>query len=232
MKQIVDGYLLIDKPRGWTSFDIVNKIRFLAADELGVRPRSLKVGHAGTLDPLATGLLIVLIGSHTKKQAEFMKQDKTYEAEVHLGQTSDTDDSEGSKTFVSDRRPEQEEVEQNLKAFVGKIEQIPPQFSAIKIGGKAAYARARAGQKVELKSRQVKIFSIEDISYKYPRVSFVCRVSSGTYVRSLARDFGAKLGTGAYLSSLKRTQVGEYSLKNAVDIKKLDTELLHHHLQS
>ena len=185
MKQIVDGYLLIDKPRGWTSFDVVNKIRWLASKELGVRPKSLKVGHAGTLDPLATGLLIVLVGSYTKKQAEFMKQDKTYEAEACLGQTSDTDDAEGNKTLVSDRRPDQEEVEQTLKTFVGEIEQVPPQFSAIKVDGRAAYARARSGQKMELKSRQVKIFSIEEVNYKYPHVSFICRVSSGTYVRSL-----------------------------------------------
>ena len=222
MDKSTDGYLLIDKPLGWTSFDVVNKVRFALADELGVKPKSLKVGHSGTLDPLASGLLIVLVGKYTKRQPEFMGQDKTYEAEISLGQTSDTDDDEGAKQQVSARQPKLDEVKQTLKSFEGRAEQVPPLFSAVKIKGKPAYARARAGQPVELKPKSVTIHSLKHIDYDYPLLKFVAEVSSGTYIRSLARDIGQKLGTGAHLKSLKRTRIGRYRLEDTVDIKGLD----------
>lgn len=222
MKKSTDGYLLIDKPLGWTSFDVVNKVRFTLADELGVKPKSLKVGHAGTLDPLASGLLIILVGSYTKRQPEFMGLDKTYEAEIRLGQTSETDDGEGVKQQVSTYRPKPGEVKETLKGFEGRIEQIPPLFSAVKIKGKPAYARARAGQSVELKPKPVTINSFKNIDYNYPSLRFTVEVSSGTYIRSLARDIGRKLGTGAYLKYLKRTRIGRYRLEEAADIKGLD----------
>src|SRR3989337_4532409 len=173
----MDGYLLVDKPAGWTSFDVVAKIRGLIRTETG---KKVKVGHSGTLDPFATGLLIILIGSYTKRQDEFMKMDKVYEATMELGKTSTTGDPEGEVIQIGDRRPEIEEVRAVLKKFTGEIEQTPPQYSAIKIGGKKAYELARAGKSVELKSRKVTIYSYEDIKYEYPKLSFTVKVSSGT----------------------------------------------------
>jgi tRNA pseudouridine55 synthase len=216
----VNEILLIDKPKGWTSFDIVAKVRGMVRAQTG--QKKPKVGHAGTLDPLATGLLIVLVGKDaTKRQAEFMKLDKEYQVELKLGQTSTTDDNEGEKTKLSDRRPSEEEVLESINSFVGEIQQIPPIFSAIKVDGKRAYKQARAGKEVKMEPRTVSIYLVTDFEYDYPSVRFTAKVSSGTYIRSLARDIGEKLGTGAYMSNLRRTMIGKYSVLDAIQADQL-----------
>jgi tRNA pseudouridine55 synthase len=221
----MDGYLLIDKPAGWTSHDVVAKVRSILKKETG---QKIKVGHTGTLDPFATGLLVIVVGSYTKRAAEFSKLDKTYEAEVTLGATSTTGDPEGEikksrewRVESREKTPPREELEKVLKSFMGEIEQTPHAFSAIKVDGQRAYKLARAGKEVVLEPRKVKVYSIENVDYNYPKLKFTAKVSSGTYIRSLAEDIGQKLGTGAYLSDLRRTQVGEYKLKNSVFPDKL-----------
>lgn len=209
----LDEVLLVDKPKGWTSFDVVGKIRSQLRSLTG---QKVKVGHAGTLDPLATGLLIVLVGKATKRQDDFMKQDKVYEVAMKLGQTSTTADEEGEKTAVSDRELSREEVEQAVRQFVGEISQIPPAYSAIKVNGQRAYKLARAGNEVTIEPRNVTVYAIEQIEYEYPIVTFTAKVSSGTYIRSLVTDIGEVLGTGAYMSDLRRTQIGEFSIVDAV----------------
>ncbi len=220
-----DGILLVDKPVGWTSFDVVAKIRGQIKAEYvarGEKPtkRQLKVGHAGTLDPFATGLLIILLGDATRKADEFLKLDKVYEATVHLGQTSTTGDPEGEVIDVSDRVPTKEEVEVTLEKFTGEITQIPPKFSAIKVNGQRAYKLAHAGKDVEIPSRQVTIYSLELLDYTYPEVKICTHVSSGTYIRTLAEDIGEALGVGAYCSELRRTHVKQWNIEDAISIDK------------
>ena len=217
--------LLIDKPSGWTSFDVVAKIRGQVKAASGLkRP---KVGHAGTLDPLATGLLIILVGDYCKKASEYSKLDKTYEVELKLGETSTTDDAEGEITHVNTRQPSENEVLEAINNFVGTISQVPPIFSAIKVDGKRAYKLARAGKQPEMKPRQVTIHAITEIHYHYPKISFTTEVSSGTYIRSLVRDLGEKLGTGAYMTNLRRTKVADFSIEDAQAIaNKKDIKLL------
>lgn len=210
----MEDVLLIDKPKGWTSFDVVGKIRSRLRQQTG---QKVKVGHAGTLDPLATGLLIVLVGRATKQQDSFMKQDKVYEVEMKLGQTSTTADEEGEKTEVSSRQPDLTELEAAVNQFVGTIQQIPPAYSAIKIDGQRAYKLARAGKEVVIEPRTVTIYEITELTYQYPMVSFTAKVSSGTYIRSLVTDIGDALGTGAYMTNLRRTSIGEYDVSNAQD---------------
>lgn len=218
--------LLIDKPAGWTSFDVCAKLRGKIRAQYrakGIKPtkRQLKVGHAGTLDPFATGLLIVLLGDATKKADEFLKLDKVYEATIRLGQTSTTGDPEGEIREVSDRAPDRSEVQNTLKNFVGEVMQMPPKFSAIKVGGVRAYKLAHAGKDVEIPSRHVTIHSIELLDYTYPELKICAHVGSGTYMRSLAEDIGEKLGTGAYCSSLRRTKIANFSVGSSLTIDKL-----------
>ncbi len=208
----MDQVLLIDKPKGWTSFDVVGKTRSLLRQETG---QKVKVGHAGTLDPLATGLLIVLVGKATKRQDRLMKQDKVYEVVMKLGQTSTTADEEGEKTVVSDHQPTQEEVTKAIQQFTGQISQVPPAYSAIKIDGQRAYKLARAGKEVKIEPRQVTIHEITNVVYDYPLISFTANVSSGTYIRSLVTDIGEALGTGAYMTDLRRTSIGKYLVADA-----------------
>lgn len=224
----MDGLLLIDKPKGWTSFDVVAKVRGIISAERrrqGILGR-IKVGHTGTLDPLATGLLVLAVGSYTKRVPELTKKDKSYDAVMTLGATSTTDDVEGELTEVGSHQPSLKEIEGVLDSFVGSIDQIPPQFSAIKIGGVRSYNAARAGKTVKFEPRQVRIHSITDIKYDYPLVYFTSHVGSGTYIRSLARDVGEKLGTGAYLSDLRRTSVGDFNISNAITMEYLTTEII------
>lgn len=209
----MEDVLLIDKPKGWTSFDVVGKTRSRLSKEAG---HKVKVGHAGTLDPLATGLLIVLVGKATKRQDSFMKQDKVYEVTMKLGQTSKTADEEGEKTAVSSRQPNEDEVSLAIQKFRGEISQIPPAYSAIKIDGQRAYKLARAGREVTIEPRRVAIYEINDITYEYPRISFTAKVSSGTYIRSLVTDIGEALKTGAYMTDLRRISIGQYSVDDAV----------------
>lgn len=224
----MNGYLLIDKPRGWTSFDVVNKVRrIIQASELNVTGKKrFPVGHTGTLDPEATGLLVLLLGTYTKKAPTLTKLDKTYEVRMRLGQTSSTGDSEGEKTFVSDDQPSAEAIQEVLKQFVGDLMQTPPAYSAIKIDGQRAYKLARAGKTPELAARPVRIHEITFGSYTYPEVSFTANVSSGTYIRSLVQDIGEQMGTGAYMSGLRRTNVGPFSIQESLGVEGLTPDVI------
>lgn len=208
-----DQIILVDKPAGISSFGIVAKIRRELKEEFG---HKIKVGHTGTLDPFATGLLILLSGKMTKKSNEFLKLDKIYEAELKLGFVSSTGDPEGEIQQYSDNPcPKRKTVESVLRSFTGKITQTPPRFSAIKINGERAYKLARKGADFEIPSRKVEIYSIEILDYSYPTLKIRCHVSSGTYIRTLAEDIGKKLGTGAYLTALRRTKIGDYHIEDA-----------------
>ncbi len=278
----MEGFILVDKPEGWTSFDVVAKIRGMvrnitreshvargfctemqgsgsasngvsrtsgtvtrvaqatdasmrsepiSADSSAVRQDwwckcRVKVGHTGTLDPAATGLLMICVGKSTKKVPELIKQDKTYEVELTLGKTSTTGDKEGEITEINKNEPKLEEVIDTLNSFVGEIEQIPPAHSAIKVNGKRAYELAREGKEVVLKSRIVTIYSLEKVVYEYPKLFFTTRVGSGTYIRSLASDIGEKLETGAYMSNLRRTSIGESKIEDSYKISVITPELL------
>jgi tRNA pseudouridine55 synthase len=225
----MNGILLVDKPADWTSFDVVAKIRGIIESENrknGDRKR-VKVGHAGTLDPFATGLLIVLVGDATKKANSLLKLDKTYEVEIVLGATSNTDDVEGEIINTNDAiEPTLPDVEKVIDMFTGEISQVPPQFSAIKVKGKRAYKSARQGEHIELEPRQVTIYSIDNLNYKWPKMSFSTSVSSGTYIRSLARDIGQHLGVGGYVNVLRRTIVGPYNVNASTEITQLNYNLI------
>lgn len=228
----MDGILLVDKPVGWTSFDVVNKIRRII-EQNGLNHTARKrfpVGHTGTLDPMATGLLVLLLGNYTKRAPELVKLDKTYEVTMRLGQTSTTGDEEGEKSTVSTRKPLPEAVEAALGQFVGDIQQTPPAYSAVKVNGQRAYKLARAGKEVTLEPRTVTIHAIQNVSYKYPAVTFTARVSSGTYIRSLVEDVGKQLGTGAYMSALRRTEVGPFQLARALTIAQCTPEGISGHI--
>jgi tRNA pseudouridine55 synthase len=210
------GLLLIDKPSDWTSFDVVNYVRRMVAAREGKKPKNCKVGHTGTLDPLATGLLVLLVSKeYTRRAGEFNKLDKTYEVTMKLGETSTTADEEGEKSVVSDRQPSREELAGSLKKFTGDIMQTPPIYSAMKVDGQRAYKLARTGKEVVLEPRPAKIYSSDLTGYEYPFVKFTSRVSSGTYIRSLVEDLGRELGTGAYMSDLRRTTVGSFDISQA-----------------
>jgi tRNA pseudouridine55 synthase len=229
----MQGLLLIDKPTDWTSFDVVNYVRRIVATTEGKKPKNVKVGHTGTLDPAATGLLVLLIGKeYTRRATELSKVDKTYQVTMKLGETSTTGDSEGEITVVSDTTPTEKAVGEALERFRGQIMQKPPMFSAIKINGQRAYKLAREGKTVEMEARPVTIYSSELTSYDYPLVKFTCKVSSGTYIRSLVEDLGKDLGTGAYMSALRRTTVGDYSLDDAVEVEGLNATLIIEALQT
>ncbi len=212
----MDGLLLVDKPKGWTSFDVVAKIRGILKHSGIAKP---KVGHTGTLDPLATGLLVLTLGTYCKRAQEFSKLDKVYEVEMTLGQTSTTGDEEGEKTKISDKKPTEQEIKKILASFTGDIMQTPPAYSAIKVNGQRAYKLARAGKEVKLEPRPVKIYEITDVKYVYPELTFIARVSSGTYIRSLVQDIGKELGVGAYMTNLRRTSIGPYLLDGSLELK-------------
>ena len=220
----MDGILLIDKPVGWTSFDVVARVRGVVKRETGLKKP--KVGHTGTLDPLAIGLLIIVVGSYCKRAAEFSGMDKVYEVTMKLGVTSTTGDEEGQKTAVSSKQPAESEIQAALQKFVGDIMQTPPIYSAIKVDGQRAYKLAREGKEVKLEPRPVTIYQISKIKYSYPIITFTCKVSSGTYIRSLVQDVGRELDVGAYMSNLRRTEVGIFKLEDAQVIKTLNLEKL------
>lgn len=229
----MNGILLIDKPKGWTSFDVVNRVRRMVQQSpLNTsNKKRFPVGHTGTLDPLATGLLVLLLGNYTKHAMGLTKLDKTYEVTMKLGETSATGDDEGEKTAVSDKRPPRGEVELTLVQFVGDSMQTPPAFSAIKINGQRAYKLARSGNTPELKPRPVHIESIDLGLYDYPFVQFTAEVSSGTYIRSLVEDIGKALKTGAYMSDLRRTKVGAYDIGDSLPMEGLTPEAIAASLQ-
>ncbi len=239
---MLNGLLLVDKPIDWTSFDVVAKIRGTLVSyyrennidnhcmqcqklsQSGSKHKHrIKVGHSGTLDPKATGLLVIAIGKATKQLQYLTKLDKVYRAELTLGSTSSTDDAEGDIIKTSNDQPSEADIRDNLKSFVGEIEQVPPIYSAIKINGQRAYEVARAGKSVDMKPRLVTIKSISDVKYNYPKLSFQTEVTSGTYIRSLARDIGKEIGVGAYLSQLRRLQIGDFNIESANTLQNLST---------
>ncbi len=217
--------LLIDKELDWTSFDAVNKIRILLKNRLGIK--KIKVGHAGTLDPLATGLIIVCTGKMTKQITSFQDLEKEYEASLKLGETTPSFDLESAvdKSYPTEHITK-EGVIKVLEGFVGEIDQVPPLFSAKYINGTRAYELARKGSDLELKAHKVTIVSIEMIDFEMPYIKIRVRCSKGTYIRSLARDIGLALGSGAYLSELRRTRIGKYSVGDAINLNEFENTLV------
>lgn len=206
--------LLIDKPLNWTSFQAVNSLKWGIRKKFDLK--KIKIGHAGTLDPLATGLLIICTGKFTKRIPELQGQLKEYTGAITLGATTPSYDleTEIDKTFPIDHLTD-ELIKSNTGKFLGKIEQVPPIFSALKKDGKRLYEFAREGKTVEIKSRQIEILEFEIIKIQLPDVCFRVSCSKGTYIRSLAHDFGKALNTGGHLSSLRRTKIGDYNVDNA-----------------
>lgn len=216
--------ILIDKPLGWTSFQVVNKMRWLIKKTFDIK--KIKVGHAGTLDPLATGLLIICSGKFTKKIDTYQAQQKEYTGTITLGATTPSYDLETDvdKTFDTSRlTPEQ--LQEAKKQFIGEIQQQPPVFSALKKEGKRLYEFARNGEEVDIPSRTVSISEFEITKIDLPNVEFRVVCSKGTYIRSLANDFGKALNNGAHLSALRRTKIGDFSVENALDINTFESSL-------
>lgn len=210
-----DGQVLIfDKPLEWTSFQLVNKVRWLIRKNYNIK--KIKVGHAGTLDPLATGLMIICTGKFTKRINEFMGQEKEYTGTIKLGATTPSYDLETDidKTFPTSHIRE-EDIYAFAKAYQGKIQQRPPVFSALKKEGKRLYEFARAGEEVEIPTREIHISSFEITRIQMPEIDFKVRCGKGTYIRSLAFDCGKALESGAHLTSLRRTRIGEYDIDTA-----------------
>lgn len=213
----MDGILLIDKPSGITSHDVVDYIR----KKTGIR----RIGHTGTLDPNATGLLILCLGKATKLSEYFIALDKTYEGKMRLGITSDSHDIDGNIIKENEvKNVPKREIKKYISDFIGEIEQIPPMVSAIKIGGKRLYKMAREGVTIEREPRKVKIYEFELLKIELPDIWFRISCSRGTYVRTLCHDFGEKIGYGAILTELKRTKVGNYSIDNAISLESLSTK--------
>ena len=216
---------LIDKPIDWTSFDTVNFIRALFNRFYGIR--KLKVGHAGTLDPLATGLLILCTGPMTKQIEAFQAQVKTYTGTMLLGQTTPTYDLESDPdAFFSTEGVTPEQIEEARKQFIGDIKQHPPKYSAIKIKGKRAFDYARSDEEVELKAREIHIDDFQVHLDRFPEIDFEVTCSKGTYIRSLAHDFGKALHNGACLKTLRRTRIGDFSVDNAWQLDDLKQAII------
>jgi tRNA pseudouridine55 synthase len=224
--------LLVNKPLTWTSFDVTNKIKYLVLRQLNIqlgllngKKRKIKVGHAGTLDPLATGLLIVCVGKETKQINLYMGQEKEYTGTICFGASRPSFDKETEiDQSVSMPLYDTSTIQSAANSFLGEIEQIPPVYSAIKVNGKRAYQSARAGEELEMKARQVEVKAFEIIQNNWPLVHFRIVCSKGTYIRSLAHDLGKKLGGLAYLDSLCRTRIGNFELKSANSIENLQKE--------
>jgi len=211
------GFLLIKKPKTWTSFDVVAKIRG--------KFKAKKVGHTGTLDPMATGVLVLCLGKATKLAQELTGLDKEYIGEITLGGRSNTDDVEGEVVENPDAKPVSlDQIKTVLEEFKGEILQMPPQFSAKKVNGQRAYAVARKGGVVELKAVTIKINDIEILDYQWPKLTLRIDCGKGTYIRSIARDVGEKLGVGGYLSALERTRVGKFLIQEAKTIEEVKEE--------
>lgn len=256
-----DEIILVDKPEGMSSFGVVARVRRKLSEAAGTymvrgkdgvmreKRRKVKVGHTGTLDPFATGLLVLLVGKGTKRAGEFLKLDKEYIATVRLGATSTTGDPEGEITVLWEENDRGEltpvgndgedgltearengesvrvltrgEVEKVVEKFRGETEQRVPSYSAVKINGERAYRLARAGKEVEMPVRKIRIDEIEVLNYKWPELTMRCQVSSGTYIRALGEDIGRELGVGGYLTALRRTQVGKFRVEEAASLEDL-----------
>lgn len=213
-----DKIILVDKPAGMTSFGVVARIRRVLSQSTG---KKAKVGHTGTLDPFATGLMIIVTGKECRNASQYSKLDKVYEATIRLGQASSTGDPEGVINGVSDRVPTEVEIDETIKQFVGEVIQIPPIYSAIKINGQRAYDLARAGKAVAMPERQVTIYSLEKLDYNYPLLKIKAHVSSGTYIRTLAEDIGKKLTVGAYCIELRRTEIADWDIAQAKSLEEI-----------
>lgn len=224
-KQEKSGLLLINKPQGPTSHDIVDRVREITGVE--------KVGHTGTLDPQASGLLILLVSREaTKQQNKFLNLRKEYEAIMKLGEETDTLDAQGEITNIYEGDwPDQQEIESVLKQFKDSYHQVPPAYSAKRVEGERAYKLARKGEQPKLEPQRVEIYKLELIDYDQPELEIGVECSKGTYIRALARDIGKKLGCGAHLTFLKRTQIGDYSLEDAVSIADLSSSSWDDYLQ-
>lgn len=229
-EELLEGKVFcIDKPLEWTSFDLVKKIRIRLQKKLGIK--KLKVGHAGTLDPLATGVMLLCTGKATKQIESFQVGVKEYVATIKLGETTPSFDLE---TEVDQSYPTQhitlEKTLEVLEKFIGEIEQIPPEYSAVKINGKRAYTYARKGEEVVMRPKILVIDEIEILDFKLPVLTLRIVCSKGTYIRALARDIGRGLNSGGHLIALKRTRVGDYTLKDAVSLEEFEknTENLEH----
>jgi tRNA pseudouridine55 synthase len=214
MKNAISGVLVVDKPTGMTSHDVVQAIR------RGTNIR--RAGHTGTLDPRASGVLVVLLGPAVRLSEYVSASDKRYQAVIMLGTTTDTFDADGKTTSSSPVNVTEEQFDTELQKFVGRIEQVPPPYSAIKVQGRKAYEMARAGEEVELAPRIIDVYSLELLEWAPPEVVIDVNCSSGTYVRSLANDLGARLGCGATLTGLRRTKNGRFTLRDAVPLRKLN----------
>ena len=212
----MDGVIIINKQKGFTSHDIVNVIR----KKLDIK----KVGHTGTLDPNATGVLPILVGKATKISKYLIEHDKTYIATIKLGEKTDTGDSEGRviETKKVPKNLEKEEIEQALTDFLGKQKQLPPMYSAIKINGKKLYEYAREGQEVKVEPRDIEIYKIKLLEYKNNKIKFEVECSKGTYIRTLCEDVANKLGTLGYMEELQRTKVNNFDIKDAISLEYLD----------
>ncbi|GAB5538839.1 MAG: tRNA pseudouridine(55) synthase TruB [Salibacteraceae bacterium] len=210
--------LLIDKPLNWTSFDVVNKLRYAVKEQTGKKKN--KVGHAGTLDPLATGLLLICIGTHTKKIESMTGLNKTYTGKILIGSTTPSYDLE---TPINENFPvpafDPNELKSVANSFLGKTQQLPPIFSAKKINGKKAYELARKGKEVTMKASEIEITQFDIDTENYPEIGFTISCSKGTYIRSIAHDFGQRLNSGGHLTSLRRVKIGPYSIDEALTIE-------------
>ena len=221
---LMEGILNLDKPPGLSSARAVERIKRLL-------PRGIKIGHAGTLDPFATGVLLILIGKATKACERLMDAPKQYEATIKFGATTETDDPESPERSVNVLTiPTTDVVENALIAFTGEILQRPPAYSALKIGGRRAYDVARKGQAVELEPRKVKVYAVELLSYQWPLARVRIDCGRGTYIRAIARDLGAALAVGGYLTQLRRTRIGSYDVASAVDLERLNADGVGPHL--
>lgn len=214
--------ILIDKPLEWSSFQVVNKVRWLLKKQFHLK--KIKVGHAGTLDPLATGLLILCVGKYTKRIEEFQAQDKEYTGTILLGATTPSYDAETevNQTFPTDHINE-ELLTQTIKDFTGVIQQRPPVFSALKKDGKRLYEYARKGEEIDIPTREITIDEFEITRIALPEIDFRVVCSKGTYIRSLAHDFGQALKSGGYLTALRRTKIGNFNVENSMTIEEIDT---------
>ena len=208
-----DGIVLLNKSKGMSSFSAINKLKWLL--------NAKKIGHAGTLDPMAEGLLVVMLNNATKFSNDLMKKDKEYYVEMELGYETDSYDADGeiTKKYEKDFEFEFEKIKEVVESFLGEIEQIPPMYSAIKINGKKLYELARKGLEIEREARKIKINYINDIKYKNNKISFFVGVSSGTYIRSLVRDIGEKLGVYATMTKLIRTKINNYFLSESINLE-------------
>ncbi|CAM3729795.1 tRNA pseudouridine(55) synthase TruB [Flavobacterium chungbukense] len=226
-EEYLDGQvLLIDKPLKWSSFQAVNKLKYLLINKVGL-PKKFKIGHAGTLDPLATGLLLICTGKFTKRISELQGQAKEYTGTFYIGATTPSYDleTEIDQTFPTEHIDD-DLIHKTVKQFLGEIDQKPPIFSAIKKDGVRLYEHARAGETVEIASRKTTIHEFEITRIALPEVDFRVVCSKGTYIRSLAYDFGKAMNSGSHLTVLRRTKIGEYDVKNAIDITLFEEELL------